>query len=320
MNRRDLLGLLLGGAAATLPVAARAQQQRRIGFLSSLSADGVGSARDAFHRGLKETGYVEGQNLRIEYRWADGDFARLPALAAELVRENVEVIVTSGGGRPGRAAMQATATIPIVAGSAGSLVKHFNRPESNLTGVSIVTTELNPKRLQILAELVPGAAIGVLINPANFTSEHSRNELQIAGRTLGVELHFATATADPDLEPAFASLAGLRVGALLIAADASFNSRRERLIALAAHYAIPTMHEWRESVAAGGLVSYAPSLAEVRHQIGVYTGRILNGDRPGDLPVVEPSRYELVVNLKTAQALGLTVPPSLLARADEVIE
>jgi putative tryptophan/tyrosine transport system substrate-binding protein len=320
MKRRALLRLLLGGAATALPVAARAQQQRRIGFLSSVSADGQKPFIGAFRRGLNETGYDEGRNLLIEYRWADGDFARLPGLAADLARANVEVIVTAGGPQPAGAVMQATAAIPIVGSSVGSLVKHFNRPEGNLTGVSIVTTDLNPKRLQILAELVPGAAIGVLIRPANSAFERDRKELQSAGRTLGVDLHFANAAADRDLEPAFANLAGLRVGALLIAADPFFNSRREQLVALAARHAIPAMHEWRESVAAGGLISYGPPLAEIYHQVGVYTGRILNGDKPGDLPVVEPSRLELVINLKTAQALGLTVPHAMLLRADEVIE
>jgi putative ABC transport system substrate-binding protein len=318
VNRRDVLGLAIGGAAAALPVAARAQQQRRIGYLSGVSAAGLDLAE--FRRGLKETGYVEGQNLRIEYRWADGDFARLPGMAAELVRENVEVIVTSGGGQPPAAAMEATATIPIVAGSASSLVKHFNRPEGNLTGVSMVTGDLMPKRLQILAELIPGAAIGILMNPAKPGAEQARKELQDAARTLGVDLHFANATADAEFEPAFASLAGLRIGALLIYADPFFNNRREQLVALAARHAIPAMHEWRESVAAGGLISYGPVLAEAYRQVGIYTGRILNGDKPGDLPVVEPSRFELVINLKTAKALGLTVPHPMLMRADEIIE
>jgi putative ABC transport system substrate-binding protein len=320
MRRRDLLGLLIGGAAAALAPAARAQQQRRIGFLSSVSADSSQSALADFRRGLNETGYDEGRNLLIEYRWADGDFASLPGLAAELVHANVEVVVTAGGPQPARAAMQATAAIPIVASSAGGLVKHFNRPDGNLTGVSITTSALTPKRLQILAELVPGAAMGVLMNPANSAYEHDRKELQSAAQTLGVELHFATAAADPEFEPAFASLGGLRVGALLIYADPFFNSRREQLVALAARHSIPAMHEWRESVAAGGLISYGPPLAEVFHQVGTYTGRILNGDKPGDLPVVEPSRLELVINLNTAKALGLTVPHSLAMRADEVIE
>jgi putative tryptophan/tyrosine transport system substrate-binding protein len=318
MRRRDLLGLLLGGAAVALPGAARAQQQRRIGYLSGVSAAGFDLTE--FRRGLNETGYVEGQNLLILYRWADGDFARLPGLAAELVRENVEVTVTSGGGQSAAAAMQVTTTIPIVAGSAGVLVRHFNRPEGNLTGGSIVTRELNPKRLQILAELVPGAAIGVLMNPANSGNERSHEELRNAARTLGVDLNFADAATDSHLEPAFASLAGLHVRALLIYSDAFFNNRREQLVALAARYAIPAMHEWRESVAAGGLISYGPVLGEVYRQVGIYTGRILNGDKPADLPVVEPSRYELVINLKTAKALGLTVPHAMLMRADEVIE
>jgi putative ABC transport system substrate-binding protein len=320
MRRRDLIGVLIGAAAAAPPIATRAQQQRRIGFLSSVSADGVRSSLADFRRGLNDTGYNEGRNLLIEYRWADGNFARLPALAADLVRARVDVIVTAGGPQPTRAAMQATAAIPIVATSVGSLVKHFNRPDRNLTGVSIVTNALTPKRLQILAELVPGAAIGVLMNPASSTYEQERKAIESAARTLDVELHVANATADAEFEPAFASLAGLRVRALLIYADPFFNNRREHLVALAVRHGIPAMHEWRESVVTGGLISYGPVLGEVYRQVGIYTGRILNGDKPSDLPVVEPSRLELVINLKTAEALGLTIPHAMLMRADEVIE
>jgi putative ABC transport system substrate-binding protein len=320
MKRRDLLRLLLGGPAAALPLAARAQQQRRIGYLSSVSAAGFESNLAEFRRGLNETGYVEGQNLLIEYRWADGDFARLPALAGDLAQANVEVIVTAGGTQPVRAAMQATTVIPIVASSAGPLVKHFNRPEGNLTGISIVTDDLAPKRLQILAELVPGAPIGILLNPAISGYEQVHKDIENAAGTLGVQLHFATAAADLDLEPAFASLAELRVGALLIGANPFYNSRRAQILALASRHDLPAMYEWREFVVAGGLIGYGQALAEIYRQLGTYTGRILNGDKPGDLPVVEPSRLELVINLKTAKALSLTIPHAMMMRADEVIE
>jgi putative ABC transport system substrate-binding protein len=211
----------------------------------------------ALRRGLEGTGYAEGRNLQIEYRWADDDAARLPALAADLVRANVELIVTSGGPQPASAAMRATAAIPIVASSAAGLVQHYNRPEGNLTGVSFLTGVLTPKRLELLVELVPGVAIAVLARPAYSQYEPDRKEVEKAAQLLGVEVRFVTAGTDADLEPAFTSLAKLRAGGLLISADPFFNSRREQLVALAERYAIPAMHEWRESVAAGGLISYA---------------------------------------------------------------
>ena len=255
MKRRRLLALL-GGAAATRSWAGWAQQPRRIGLLCGVSADTFAPLLAAFRRGLDETGYAEGRNLQIEYRWADDDAARLPTLAAELVRANVELIATSGGPQPAAAAMRATAAIPIVASSAGSLVEHYNRPEGNLTGVSFLTGALTPKRLELLVELVPGAVVAVLANPAYSQYEPDRKEVENAARILRVEVRFVMAGTDADLEPAFASLAALPTGALLISADPFFNSRRDRLVALAARYAIPTMHEWRESVE----VTAAPSL------------------------------------------------------------
>ena len=267
MNRRSRLALIVGAAAA-LPWAGRAQQQRRIGVLCGTSAAAFAPLLAAFRRGLEETGYAEGRNLQIEYRWADDDAPRLPALAADLVRANVEIIVTSGGPQPAAAAMRATATIPIVASSAASLVEHYNRPEGNLTGLSFLTGTLTPKRLQQLVELVPGATIAVLANPAYSQYEPDRKEVENAARVLGAEVRFVWAGTDIDLEPAFASLAKLPAGALLISADPFFNSQRQRLVALAARYAIPTMHEWRESVAAGGLISYAPSLAGMYRLLG----------------------------------------------------
>jgi putative tryptophan/tyrosine transport system substrate-binding protein len=320
MRRRDFV-LLLGGAIAA-PRALRAQQKSMpvIGFLGSGSPGTNAAIVAAFHQGLSETGYVEGQNVAIEYRWADDDAARLPALAADLVCANVEVIVTSGGPQPASAAMRATAAISIVASSAGGLVEHFNRPEGNLTGLSFLTGTLTPKRLELLVELVPRATIAVLANPAYSQYEPDRKRVEEAAQVLRVEVRFVTAGTDTDLEPAFASLAKMHTGALLISADPFFNSRRDQLVALAARYAVPTMHEWRESVAAGGLISYGPSLTGMYRLLGTYVGKILKGAKPADLPVQQPTRFELVVNLKTAKALGLTVPPSILARADEVIE
>jgi putative ABC transport system substrate-binding protein len=318
MNRRSLL-VLFGGAAAVLPWTSRAQQQRRIGLLCGTSAAAFAPLLAAFRRGLEEIGYTEGQNLQIEYRWADDEAARLPALAADLVRANVELIATSGGPQPASAAMQATAAIPIVASAAGN-VKHFNRPEANLTGLSFLTGTLTPKRLELLVELVPGVAIAVLARPAYSQYEPDRKKVENAARILGVEARFVFAGTDADLEPAFATIAKLPAGALLISADPFFNSWRDQLVALAARYAVPTMYESRESVAGGGLISYGPSLTGMYRLLGTYAGRILKGAKPADLPVQQPTRFELVVNLKTANALGLTVPPSILARADEVIE
>jgi putative ABC transport system substrate-binding protein len=319
VRRRSLLALF-GGAAAALPWTGRAQQQRRIGLLCGISADTFAPLLAALRRGLDDTGYAEGRNLQIEYRWAEDDAARLPALAADLVRAKVEVIVTGGGPHPVSAAMRATPEIPIVASAAGNFVEHFNRPEGNLTGIGFLTGSLMPKQLELLVELVRGAAIAVLANPAYFEYESQRKQIEEAARVLGVDARFLLAGTDAELEPAFASLAKLGAAALLISADPFFNSQRQRLVALAARYTVPTMHEWRESVAAGGLISYGPSLTSVYRLLGTYVGKILEGAKPGDLPVQQPTRFELAVNLKTAQALGLTVPPSILARADEVIE
>ena len=272
MNRRILLGVF-GGAAAVLPWAGRAQQQRRIGVLCGISADVFAPLLAAFRRGLEETGYAEGRNLQIEYRWAD-----------DLVRANVEVIATGGGPQPVSAAMRATTAIPIVASAAGNFVKHFNRPEGNLTGGSFLTGSLMPKRLELLAELVHGGAIAVLANPAYFEYESQRKQVEEAARVLGVEVRFVMAGTDADLEPAFAGLVSLGADALLISADPFFNSQRQRLVALAARYTVPTMHEWRESVVAGGLISYGPSLTAMYRLLGTYTGRILTRLRRFDPP------------------------------------
>jgi len=318
VRRRDLLGLIPG--AVIYVREAHSQQMRRIGLLSALSADAIAPELAAFRRGLEETSYIEGQNLTIEYRWANGDYARLPNFATDLVKQNVELIVAIGGPQPAMAAMKQTKTIPILTVTASMFVKHINRPEGNITGANISTSTLMPKRLQILAEMAPGATIGVLMNPTYSQYDTDRKDIEQAAQSLGVKLAFATASGDPDFNSAFDSLVQQHVGALLIAAEPFFASRAGLLISLSARYAIPTMHEWRESVVAGGLISYGPQHVWAYHQVGRYTGQILNAAKPADLPVVAPTKFELVINLNTAKALGLTVPQSLLVQADEVIE
>jgi putative tryptophan/tyrosine transport system substrate-binding protein len=321
MRRRDFL-ILTASAVAGRPTLSRGQQPRRIGLLRFAPPDATQLAD--FRAGLEETGYGEGRNLVIEYRYADGDYTRLPELAADLVRHNVEVVVTAGGTDAVRAAMRATSTIPIVGTSvdpptSAPLVKHFNRPEGNVTGVSF-GGDLSPKRMQILAEMVPDAVIGVLMNPTLTQHKHSREVIEEAGQALQLKLVVATVSADADLDPAFARFAGQHVGAILPEAEPFLGNSWRRLVLLADRYKIPMMQEWRDAVLAGGLISYAPSLRWIYRQTGSYTGQILNGAKPIDLPVVAPTRFELVINLRTAKTLRLTIPPYLLARADEVIE
>ena len=316
MKRRYLFGLL--GAVVLSPVRAHSQLARRIGYLR-LSTRDPKQLTD-FLSGLEETGYTEGRNLVVEYRYAEGDYDRLAGLARDLVGRNVEVIMTSGGPDTARAAMQATATIPIVGTSVGPLVKHFNHPEGNVTGISIITGDLNQKRLQILAELVPGASIGVLMNPNYGRYRRDREDIEEAARALNVKLVFATVSTDADLETAVTSLAEQHVGALMPEAEPFLGNQWRQLVPLAAQNKIPMMQEWQEAVIAGGLLSYSPSLRWIEHQVGVYAGQILNGAKPADLPVVAPTKIDLAINLKTAKALGITVPQALLARADEVIE
>jgi ABC-type uncharacterized transport system substrate-binding protein len=324
MNRREFMLILGGAMTAGRPLPAQQKAMPVIGFL------GIGSPGPvrapylaAFRQGLSETGYIEGQNLSIEFRWAEGSSDRLPALAADLVGHKVDVIVTQGGILPALAAKGATSTIPIVfTGGAPveqGLVASLARPGGNLTGFTFFLIELVPKRLELLSELVPEArVIALLVNPSPPNSW--LGELQQAARTKGVQLLILKAATESEIDAAFASLVELRAGALLVGPDPFFNDRREQLVALAARYALPTSYEWRESVAAGGLISYGPSLTAAYRQVGIYAGRILKGEKPADLPVQQPTRFELVVNLQTAKALGLTVPPSILARADEVIE
>jgi putative tryptophan/tyrosine transport system substrate-binding protein len=325
MRRRDFI-ILLAGAMGGWPSAARAQQKAMpvIGVLGSTSRGAPFVA--TFLEGLAETGYVEGQNLAIEYRWAEGRYDRLPALAAELVKRRVDVIATQGGIPPTRAAKSATSTIPIVFAVGtdpveDGLVASFAQPGGNLTGVTFMMAELIPKRLELLSELVPQArVIALLVNPNNPTAERTMRDAQEAARAKEVQLLILKAGTESEIDAAFASFVQLHASALLVGQDSFFASRREQLVALASRNAVPAIYENREYIASGGLISYGTSLAATSRQAGIYVGKILKGAKPADLPVERPTRFELVVNLKTAKALGLTMPPSILVRADEVIE
>jgi len=326
VRRRDLI-ILLGGTAAAWPLAAHAQRKAMpvIGFLGIGSPGPYAPFVAAFRQGLSETGYVEGQNLAIEYRWAEGSHDRLPALAADLVDRKVDVILSWG--TPGAmAAKNATSTIPIVFTSVSDpvgsgLVASLARPGGNLTGFSVLTAELIAKRLELVSELVPKAgAIAMLVNPNNQITEPLMRDAQEAARAKGVQLQILKASTESEIDAAVASLVQQRAGALLVPGDGFFNSRREQLVALASRHAVPVIYQYREFAASGGLISYGPSVTHVLRQAGIYAGRILKGARSADLPVQQPTKFELVVNLKTAKALGLTVPQSMLMRADEVIE
>jgi putative ABC transport system substrate-binding protein len=324
MTRRELMLLL--ASAMIAPRALRAQQKAMpvVGFLHFASPGPFAPFVAAFRKGLAETGYVEGQNLAIEYRWAEGRYDRLPLLAADLVGEKVDVIVAAGP-PSARAAKSATSTISIVFSSGDpvgeGLVAGLARPSGNLTGVSLLTVELMAKRLELLSELVPQAGvIALLVNPNDANAERIIRDVQEAARAKAVRLPVLKAGSESEIDAAFPSLVQLQVGGLVVGTDPFFNSRREQLVALAARHAVPAIYEWREFAAAGGLISYGTSLVGIYRQDGIYAGKILKGAKPADLPVQQPTTFELVVNLKTAKALGLTVPPSILARADEVIE
>ena len=280
----------------------------------------------AFRQGLSETGYVEGQNVAIEYRWAEGRYDWLPAMAADFVDRKVDLIVAGGGLPSALAAKNATSTIPIVFTSVGNpvgagLVTGLARPGGNLTGFSVLAGDLAPKRLELLSELVPEAKlIALLVNPNNPASETVVRDVGEAARAKERELHVLKAGSEGEIDAAFPSLVEMHADGLVVAAEPFFYGRREQLVALAARYAVPAIYELREYALAGGLISYGPKLTGIYRQVGIYAGRILNGAKPADLPVQQPTTFELVINLKTAKALGLTIPPSILARADEVIE
>jgi putative ABC transport system substrate-binding protein len=324
MRRRDFIIALLGGSVL-LPRRALTQQ-RTIGFLSAGSVDAYAPFVAAFRAGIADEGYVEDRNLAIEFRWAEGHYDRLAELANDLVRSRVDLIATSGGDVVASAAKAATTTIPIVFTSGGDPVARgfatsLARPGGNMTGMSLLVIELVPKRLELVQDLVPNATlIGGLVNPKNSNSARNQAALREAAEAKGAQIHISEASNEGELETAFADLASLQAGALVVGADPFFNARRNQIVALAARYFLPAIYEWREFVDSGGLISYGPSLTGVYRQMGSYVGRVLNGEKPADLPVIQPTLFDLVVNLNTAQKLGLAVPQSILARANEVLE
>jgi putative ABC transport system substrate-binding protein len=326
IGRREFITLL--GGAAVWPLAARAQQQPMpvMGFLASASAEGYAYVLPWVREGLSLTGYVEGRNLAIEYRWADYQFDCLPALAANLVQRPVAVIFATGGVVSAIAAKSATTTIPIVFAQGSDpirygLVASLNRPGGNVTGVTFYNSALGPKRIGLLREVVPKATVfAVLINPNNPNAIPDTTEMQEAGRSIGVTVEVVQAGNDRELDDAFAKVVQLRAGALIVHIDALFQARDKQVVALAAKYAIPTMYSTRQFTPLGGLISYGTDPADVYRQAGTYAGRVLRGEKPAELPVLQPTKFELVVNLRTAKALGLKIPESFLLLADEVIE
>jgi putative ABC transport system substrate-binding protein len=326
MRRREFIALF-GCIAAALPLAAHAQQPVMpvIGFLSARSPDDTGPVLQAFLKGLGEAGFFDGQNVTIEYQWARGEYGRLPAFAAEFVQRRVNVLVATGGNASALAAKQATSTIPIVfvAGDPvrQGLVQSINRPGGNVTGSAMVTTDMDQKRLGLLHELVPNVPlIGALVNPSSPGQENQLPEIEQAARTIGRRLFVAKASNDEGLNAAFALLLQQGIGALLVAGDPYFDTRRDRIIAFAAQNRLPAVYHFREYAFAGGLLSYAPSITDAYRQAGNYTGRVLKGEKPADLPVLQSTKFDFVINLKTARTLGLAVPFGLLNAADEVIE
>lgn len=328
LTRRKFLHLLGIAALVGDSPASHSQQTapRVIGFLSSIAPGPAEQPVAGFHQGLQSEGFAAGQNLAIQYRWAEGDTGRLPGLVAELLQKRVEIIVATGGGTSAVAAKAATATLPIVFSAATDpvnlgLVSSLNRPGGNVTGVHVMTNLLEAKRLGLLNELIPNAVtIGVLVNPDTPGAANQLREVQAAARALTRNVQIVEARDERGIQNAMAELAALKAGSLLVAADPFFYLHHEQLVGLAARYAIPALYEFRQYAVAGGLISYGISLTDAYRQIGVYTGRILKGAKPADLPVMQPTKFELVINLKTARALGTTIPATLLARADEVIE
>jgi putative tryptophan/tyrosine transport system substrate-binding protein len=326
VNRREFI-TLLGSGAAAWPLAARAQQPAMpvVGFMSSRSPEDSVTVVAAFHRGLGEGGLMEGKNVIIEFRWARGEYGKLPAIAAELLSRRVDVLVAAGGDPSARAAKAATSTVPIVFGSGdpvkAGLVASLNRPGGNATGVHVLTNDLEPKRLGLVHELFPGGALfGALLNPKFPPAAQQALELAEAARTIGRPVVLLNASTDAELDAAFATLARQRVVAMLVAADPFFDTRRDQIIAFAAQQKLPAIYHFREYAVAGGLMSYGVSLSEAYRGVGIYAARILNGEKPANLPVMQSTKFEFVINLKTAKTLGLTIPPGVLAIADEVIE
>jgi putative ABC transport system substrate-binding protein len=327
MRRREFIAFV-GSTAAAWPLPARAEQSAVpvIGFLSSASPQPFENYVAGFRAGLKETGYVDGQNVTIEFRWAEGHYDRLPVLAAELVHRNVAVIFASGGPPSALAAKAASVTTPIVFILASDPIKlgfiaSLSHPGGNATGVGLFNVTVEPKKLEILHQLVPKAMkIGALVNPRNLNAQTITTELQTAARALGLQVHIVNAATEGEFGAAFTTLVQQEAGALVVAADPFFNNQREALVALAALHALPAIYEGREFTAAGGLVSYGTRISDAYHQAGIYTSRILKGEKPANLPVVQPTKFELVINIKTAKALGITVPQTLAVAADEVIE
>jgi putative ABC transport system substrate-binding protein len=325
MRRRNFMTVLAGAAAYPLLAGAQQKALPVVGFLSGGSPAPSTPLVAAFRQGLSETGYVEGQNVTIEYRWAEGSYDRLPALAADLVGRKVDLIVAAAGSASAVAAKSATSKIPIVFTGIGApvaiaLVASLARPGGNVTGFGNLSVEMMSKRLELLSELVPQAGvIALLANPNSPIAEPMIREVQEAARAKGVQLPILKAGTESEIDAAFASLNELHADALLVGPP-SFPGRQEQIVSLAARYTVPAIYEWREFAAAGGLITYGTSLTDTYHNVGTYVGKILKGAKPADLPVQQPTRFELVVSLKTAAALGLTVPPTILARADEVIE
>jgi ABC-type uncharacterized transport system substrate-binding protein len=325
LRRRDFI---IGCAAVAWPLTAHAQQPSMplIGFLSSRSPDDTAHLVASFRNGLAEYGYVEGQSVAIEYRWALGQYDRLPAMAAELAGRPVAVLVATGGEPAALAAKVATSSIPIVFATGGDpvqlgLAASYNRPGGNATGINFMTATMEAKRLGLLHELLPNAvAVGVLLNPNFPLAERQLQDLQEAARVLHVDIHVFRANTDSEIEVAFESIARQRIGALAVTAGPFFDTRREQLVALAARYMVPTMYQFREYAIAGGLMSYGIDPLDAYRQVGDYAGRILKGAKPAELPLLQPTKFEFVINLKTAKTLGITVPPDMSARADEVIE